>query len=56
MKLELVQTKQNGAKENSQSEEKVGLSCRRFQRLPGVVPVSTTSPFAVCLNKMPILF
>lgn len=45
MKLE---TKQNGAKENSRWEEKKkkkGLSCRRFQRLPGVVPLSTRSYF-----------
>lgn len=51
MKLELIQTKENGAKENSQREEKVSLSCRRFQRLPGVVPVSTRSHFSVTLIK-----
>lgn len=51
MKLELIQTKQNGAKENFQREEKVALSCRRFQRLPGVVPVSTRSYFPVILIR-----
>lgn len=56
MKLELIQTKQNGAKENSQREEKVGLSCRRFLRLPGVVPVSTRSHFSVTLIKCPFSF
>ena len=45
MELELIQTKQNGAKENSHWEEKIGSSCRSFQRLPGVVPVSTRSQF-----------
>lgn len=51
MKLELLQTKQNGAKENSQGKEKMLLSCKRLQRLPGVDRIHTRSHFLVTLKK-----
>lgn len=56
MKLELLQTKQNGAKENSQEEEKVLLSFTRLQKLTGVVPIHTWSHFLATLIKSPFSF
>lgn len=53
MKLGLLYPKENGAKENFQGEEKVLLSCKRLQRLPGVVPMHTKSHFLAILIKCP---
>lgn len=56
MKLELIQIKQNGAKENSQKEEKSRFDLQEVSETPRCCPSKDLITFSRHLNKMPIFF
>lgn len=56
MKLELLQTKQNGAKDNSQGEKKSGFELQEASETPRYCPNTHEVTFAGHLNKKSIFF